>query len=380
MPQRFDVIVVGLGTMGSATCHQLAKRGLRVLGIEQFGIPHAQGAHHGYSRLIRKAYFEHPNYVALLQRAYALYDELEAVSGMKLLYRTGGLYMGTPEGEAVGGTLRSAREHSLPVERLDHAALKRRFPQFHLPADHEGVLEQDAGFLVPERVVATQCDQALRHGAEIHGMEAVKGWEADGAGVRVHTAEGEYHARNLVLTSGAWTDRLVRDLGVPLVVTRQVWGWVWPRKPELFALGRLPVWALDAPGVEGGVHYGLPMMTENPGFKVALHRAMTPTDPDRVARDPQPGDLETFRPMLREIVPDGDGPLLALRVCLYTNSPDKHFILDTHPAHPNVALACGFSGHGFKFSAVVGEIMADLAQHGKARLPIEFLGLKRFKK
>lgn len=378
MSTRYDVIVVGLGTMGSATCFHLARRGLRVLGLEQFGIPHAQGAHHGYSRLIRKAYFEHPSYVALLQRAYALYDQLEALSGMKLLHRTGGLYMGTPEGEAVGGTLRSAREHRLPVEEFTHEGLRRRFPQFHLPKDHVGVLEPDAGFLVPERVVATQCEYALRSGAEIHGMEAVKGWEADDTGVRVHTAAGEYRARNLVLSSGAWTDRLVRDLGVELVVTRQVWGWVWPRKPQLFALGTLPVWALDAAG--GGVHYGLPMVTENPGFKIALHRAMEQTDPDRVARDPQPGDLETFRPMLREVVPDGDGPLLALRVCLYTNSPDKHFIIDTHPRHANVALACGFSGHGFKFSSVVGEILADLAQHGKTTLPIDFLSLKRFAK
>ncbi len=223
----------------------------------------------------------------------------------------------------------------------------------------------------------------LRRGAELHGHEPVTGWEADNSGVRVQTARGEYRARHLIFCGGAWTDKLLRDLGVKLTVTRQVLGWVWPKRPELFELGRFPIWSLDAPISDGGKeisgqYYGVPMLPDNPGFKIALHRPMSPTDPNHVCRDMLPGDEETFRPLLRNVIPDADGPLLALRVCLYTNSPDSHFILDTHPSHPNVTLACGFSGHGFKFSSVIGQAMADLALDGRTSLPIEFLRLGRF--
>jgi sarcosine oxidase len=372
---RFDVIVVGVGAMGSSACFELARRGVRVLGIERFDIPHALGSSHGQSRMIRMAYYEHPDYVPLLRRAYERWHELEQISGQKLLYLTGGVYIGPETGELVGGSLRSAREHGLSHELLDTAELRRRYPQFQVPQDWVALHEPNAGFLLPERVIATYAAAALRVGAQLHGRERVMEWKADERGVLVRTDRADYRADHLIFCGGPWASALIGDLGVKLTVTRQVLAWVWPRQPGQFALGRLPVWAIDH--LDGTLHYGFPMMEDVPGFKVAHHGPGTATDADQVARDPQPGDEDTFRPVLREMIPAADGPLLSMKVCLYTNSPDGHFIIDRHPHHPRSTIACGFSGHGFKFASVVGEILADFAMEGSTKLPAQFLQLSR---
>jgi sarcosine oxidase len=374
---RYDVIVVGVGAMGSATCYHLASRGVRVLGLEQFDIPHARGSSHGQSRMIRMAYYEHPDYVPLLRRAYELWDALEKETGRKLLHVTGGLYMGPPSGGLVSGSLQSARHHGLAHRLLDVKTLAYEFPQFQVPDDWQAFYEERAGFLLPERVVATYADAALRRGAELHGHEPVIAWNADAAGVSVGTPGHEYRADHVVFCGGPWSGRLLGDLGVQLLVTRQVMGWVWPRLPELFELGRFPVWAIENP--DGSLQYGFPLVEGSPGLKTAHHGPETPVDPDRVMRDPQPGDVETFKPALARFLPEADGPVLAMRVCLYTNSPDHHFIIDRHPNHERVTIACGFSGHGFKFASVVGEVLADLALDRKTKLPAQFLGLKRFR-
>lgn len=378
MSRTFDVIVVGLGTMGSAACYHLASRGVRVLGLEQFDIPHARGAGHGFSRVIRTAYHEHPDYVPLLRSSFVLWHQLETESGQRLIYITGGLYMGEQDG-LPGQARAAASEHGVPYELLDHAALARRFPQFTLPESFIGMLEPNAGFVIPERAIAAHAGLALRHGAELRGREAVLRWTADTGGVSVTTNRDTYQAGRVIFCGGAWSERLVADLGVPLRVTRQALGWVWPKRPELFALGRLPVWTIENPGGEG-LHYGFPMMPDNPGFKLAHHWPGQPVDPDAASREPMAGDEESFRGVLRTMIPEADGPLLSLRICLYTNSPDSHFIIDRHPVHENVVLACGFSGHGFKFSTVVGQALADLATSGRSEHPIGFLGLSRLRR
>lgn len=215
MSAPYDVIVIGVGSMGSAACHHLARRGVRVLGLEKFDIPHGNGSSTGFSRMIRMSYHEHPDYVPLLQSAFSLWRELESDSGQTLMHLTGGLYLGPPDGETVGGALRAARKFSLPFELLDRPALLRRFPQFRLPENFVGMLEQNAGFVLPEKSVAAHAWLALRHGAELHGQEEVVRWSADGAGVQVFTERGTYRAARVVFCGGAWTDRLVRDLGVP---------------------------------------------------------------------------------------------------------------------------------------------------------------------
>jgi sarcosine oxidase len=229
---------------------------------------------------------------------------------------------------------------------------------------------------VPEKVIAVQAELALRAGADLRGREPVTEWRATSAAVAVRTDKGEYHADRLVFCGGAWTGKLVKDLGVELVVTRQVLGWLWPRKPDLFRLGAFPVWGMEAD--DGSLSYGFPMTPDNPGLKLARHGRGPVTDPDAVRRDATPDDEAEVRRIAKRNLPDGEGPLLSLRTCLYTNSPDGHFILDAHPAHRNVLLACGFSGHGFKFASVMGEALADLATKGATPLPVGFLGLRRF--
>ena len=379
MRNGFDVIVVGVGAMGSAACYQLAARGASVLGLEQFGIPNTLGSSHGESRMLRLCYFEHPDYVPLLQRACELWVRLEHDSARKLLHTTGGIYMGRPDSEFISGTLRSAVQHRLAHESLDHAQLAHRFGQFNLPKDYVGVYEPGAGLLLPERVISAHAELAMRQGAVLHGQEPVRDWQAGDDGVVVHTDRATYHADHLVVSGGAWSSRLLGDLGVELVVTRQVVGWVWPKRPELFELGALPIWAIDNPRRgQPGLLYGFPMLPETPGLKIAHHFPGEPTTPDTIDRQALPGDEDDFRPALGRFIPHADGPLLSMHVCMYTNTPDSHFIIDRHPAHDRVTLACGFSGHGFKFASVIGEALADLALTGRTDLPIEFLGLSRF--
>lgn len=377
MSKRYDVIVVGVGSMGSATCEQLARRGLRVLGLEQFGIPHGRGAHHGGSRVIRKAYFEHPDYVPLLQRAYENWAAVERLSGRQIMHRVGGVYLGRPDSEAIAGSLTAMRLHDLPYEELTVDQLRQRYPMFRVPDDFVGLIDPETGYVVPEAAVSTFAGLTLANGGELHGHEPVLDWSESSTGVTVRTALDTYTADRIVFTSGAWSDRLLKQLNVQLRVTRQVLAWVWPREPEVFAYGKFPVWMLETGG--GGQHYGFPMVHDRPGFKLALHKVADVVNPDTVDRNPQPADHATYRPLLEQYLPQADGPLLALEVCLYTNSPDSHFIIDRYPASERVVIGCGFSGHGFKFASVIGEILADLAADGRTQLPIDFLGLQRFR-
>jgi sarcosine oxidase len=374
----YDVIIVGLGAMGSAAAYHLAKRGLRVLGLEAQSIPHNFGSSHGHSRMIRMAYYEHPHYVPLLRRAYELWHELEAESGEKLLHITGGLYMGPPEGHVVAGALASAREHGLAHEVLSHQEIGRRFGHFALPQNFVGVLEPMAGFLLPELVISTHAALALRHGADLKAHEAVLGWSADSKGVTVTTPRGDYRAGRLLVAAGSWTSKLLTDLNVPLKVTRQPLFWIWPSNSSRWGLGKHPVWGIDHP--DGSLSYGFPMMAHPPGIKVARHFPGNATDPDQVERCPLPEDAEGLRDILRRFLPrEANASILSQTICMYTMSPDGHFIVDHHPNHANVTLAAGFSGHGFKFASVMGEVLAGLSTTGKTEHPASFLGLGRFR-
>lgn len=376
MTHRYDVIVVGVGSVGAAACFHLAERGVRVLGLEQFSIPHTLGAHHGLSRMIRQAYYEHADYVPLLKRAYTQWERLQADSGLDLLHITGGLYMGPADCGIITGSRRACEQHGLAHELLDHAEIGRRYPQFVLPSDHIGFYEERAGVLIPEQAMAAHVGLALRHGAELHGHEPVTAWHEDDHGVSVTTPKRTYHADRVVFAGGAWTDKLVTDLGVPLTVTRQTFGWFAPKNPIPLELGTLPSWFIDIG--DGWGHYGFPLLPGQPGFKVALHKPGVVTTVDKIERTPTPADEAELAPVLRDKIPDAAGPCLAMQTCLYTNSPDSHFIVDVHPRCGRAVLACGFSGHGFKFASVMGEVLADLATAGRTDQPVGFLGLDRF--
>lgn len=359
-----------------------------MLGLEQFGIPNARGSHHGHSRVFRTAYFEHADYVPLLRRAHERWVEMDRRVGGGVYFETGALYAGPRGCVTVEGAMKSARTHGLEAQRLESAEVKRRYPQFALPEGFEAIHEARAGFLVPEVAVSAYARAAMGSGAELRGHEAVIGWSADDKGVRVRTARGEYEAGNLIITAGAWAGKVIADLGVQLRITRQVMAWYWPRVPELFEMPGHLVWAIE--NERGQLHYGFPMQrgaSPGPGLKIALHEPGAVVDPDTVDRSAVmvgvgvgADDEEQTRGALRRYFPQGDGPLLSMAVCLYANSPDGHLIIDRHPRHPNVAIACGSSGHGFKFAPVFGEILADLAMHGGTVHRAGFLGLGRFGK
>jgi len=376
----FDVIVVGVGSMGAAACHELSRRGARVLGLEQGSLPNSHASFAGATRAIRLSYAEHPDYVPLLRGAYERWENLGTECGRELLQLTGALYMGPPEGELVSGARRSAEEYGLAHSVHDHSDLSKNWPQFQLPENFVGLHETRAGYLLSEQAVAAYIEGALRGGADLRGHQAVIGWSADESGVTVKTENAEFHAGHLVITAGAWTGQVLSDLAVPLTVTRQVLGWVWPDTPDDFTADKFPVWVVDG-NAGAGVHYGFPITPDGSGgvgLKLALHWPSTETNADTVERGAVAGDEAEIRDGLRRFIPTGDGPLLSQRVCLYTNSFDGHFIVDRHPEHSRVSLACGFSGHGFKFASVMGEVLADLASAGKTDWPIGFLGLSRF--
>jgi sarcosine oxidase len=379
MQNTYDVIVIGLGGMGSAAVYQLARRGKRVLGLERFGPAHNQGSSHGKSRIIRQAYFEDPAYVPLLQRAYELWEEIDAASADTLLTITGGLMIGKAQSEVIRGALHSAQTHDLPHEMLNAADMRRRFAPFNVADDEIGFFEHRAGFLHPEATVQAHLDQAARYGAELHFNEPVEGWEATpGGGVRVTTAQGVYEADRAVIAPGAWAAQLLAELGLPLTVERQVLYWFEPTGGiEPFQVGRFPIyiWEDDT----GDMIYGFPAQDGPPGgVKVAFFYRGHQADPDRVDRTVKPDEIAEMRSVLAQRIPSLNGPLLETATCLYTLTPDQHFIIAPHPNLPQVIIASPCSGHGYKFASVIGEILADLALTGSTRHPIALFDPARF--
>ncbi len=374
---KFDVIVIGVGGMGSAALWQLAGRGQRVLGIERFDIPHAMGSSHGVTRIIRLPYYEDPRYVPLLLRAYELWREIEAASGEQLLITTGSVDAGPENDQTFQGALASARLHHLEHEVLTAAQICDRFPAYRLPAAHRAVYQPDGGFIASERAIVAHVRAAQSIGAEIHARERVIAWEASGSeGVSVITDKGRYSAARLVLAAGAWMSELATPLKRIAVPERQVLAWLQPRRPEWFEPTRFPVFNVS---VEEGRYYGLPIF-QVPGFKFGRyhHRGEALATADNVRREPDAEDERLLRNFAERYFPEGAGPTMALRTCMFTNTPDEHFILDRHPEHPEVIIASPCSGHGFKFCSVVGEILADLATgDGQTQHEIGFLRLGR---
>ena len=371
----YDVIVVGVGGMGSASVYHLAQRGVKVLGLEQFDIPHEFGSSHGHSRIIRLAYAEHPDYVPLLRRAYALWRDLERTAGEQLLIITGGIDAGTAESATVRGSLAACEIHGLPHEVLDAGLLSQRFPGYRLAPDMVGVYQPDAGFLLSERCVVAHVEVARRRGAEVRARERVICWRAEDGGVAVETDRGAYRARKLIVTAGPWARTLLPTLKALAVPERQVMLWTEPLKPAHFEPGAFPVFNMEAPE---GRFYGYPAHG-NPGFKIGKyhHRRERVDDLDRMDRESHGEDEDVLRTGIRRYFPDANGPTLSMKTCLFTNSPDEHFIIDVLPDAPQVAIAAGFSGHGFKFCSVVGEIMADLVGDGGTNHDIGLFRLAR---
>lgn len=355
----YDIVVAGLGAMGSATVCELSRRGLHVLGLDRHAPPHAFGSSHGESRIIREAYFEHPVYVPLVQRAFELWRAIERASGATLLRETGGLMIGRPDSALVEGALRSARLHNLTHEVLTSSEVRGRFPALRPDDDMVAVHEPRAGILFPEACIGAFLARARRQGAELHGNEALCRWESGTDGLRVYTEKGEYRARRLIVCAGAWVNELLPGQELRLHIERQVLHWFEPvTMAHQFAPERCPIhlWQFD----EGRFFYGFPDL--GGGVKAGFHHEGEITSASDVRRSVSSAEVEAVRSVMRRFLPGADGPLRSSIVCLYTNTPDGHFLIDTHPLHPDVLIASPCSGHGFKFAPVIGEILADLAQ------------------
>lgn len=377
--RAYDAIILGLGAMGSAAAYHLARRGRRVLGIDRFRPPHSLGSSHGHSRVIRKAYFEHPDYVPLLHRAYGLWRELEAEGGRTLLRTTGALMIGAETSEVVTGTIRSALEHGLAHEVLRAHELQRRFPVFSPDEQTVGVYEPEGGVLDPEACIETHLSLASRHGADLRFDQSVAGWRADKGRADVHLEGGAcFSAEVLILATGAWSSGLLPDLSPALLVERRVSTWL-PMvsdRATFFGPSRLPVWVWEVPE---GVFYGIPALDgAGGGVKLGIHSGASECDPDSVLRTVDADDFRDLRRFLvgriRWIEPS---PIRAT-VCLYTMSPDGHFIVGRHPDCPEVLIAAGFSGHGFKFACLIGEVLAEFACDGNTRHPVDLFNPSRW--
>lgn len=369
---QYDVIILGLGGMGSSALYHLAQRGRRVLGLEQFEPAHSLGSSHGQSRIIRQAYFEDPAYVPLLLRAYENWAAVERQSGKQLLHRTGGLLVGQESSVVIAGATRSAREWGLAHELLEAGEIRRRFPAFAPRPDEVGLFEPEAGALNPEASIMTHLELAAQAGAEVRFGYPVLEWRAlPAGGVQVKTAEGEFTAERLVITAGAWLGKLAPELGLPLQVERNVMHWFEPLAPA----SDLPVFIVERPDVP--LFYGFPDLGGQ-GPKAALHHSHVLTTPAAIDRTVSPGEGEELRQIVADWMPGVIGSIRRSAACMYTNTPDEHFVIGRHPAHEQVVIAGGFSGHGFKFVSVVGEILADLATTGSTALPIGLFDPSRF--
>ena len=372
---NYDAIVLGVGGMGSAAVYHLAKRGWKVLGLEQYDIPHEMGSSHGYSRMIRYTLQEHPSYVPLVRRAYELWRELEDASGEKLVVTTGSVRAGPADSLFFRNAQESCDVHNIPYEVLTAKEIKKRFPGYEFPDEISSIYQADGGFLLPEECIVNHVKAAREAGGEVHSQETVVDWEPLGEGVRVRTEKDAYTADRLVVTAGAWAAKLVPEVAGHAVPERQVLGWFEPERPELFRPETFPVFGVLT---EEGRYYGFPSYTV-PGFKIGRSRhLLQKVDPDQMDREVHEEDEAILRQAVSRYFPLAAGRLLDRKTCIYTNTPDEHFMIGVLPDRPQVSVAAGFSGHGFKFASVIGEIMADLAQNGETHHDIGLFRLDRF--
>ena len=372
---RADVCIVGLGAMGAATAWHLARRGVRVVGLDRLHPPHALGSTHGRTRIIRQAYFEDPLYVPFLRRAAGLWSDLEQEAGDRLFLPTGGLMIGPPGGRLLSGAAESAAQHGIPHQMMDAEEVHRRYPAYRPPDGHVALFDPGAGVLLPERIITSLLSLARDAAADLRMGTAVAGWEQGEGRIVVHTDAGSFEAGSLVLAAGPWMPGLLRDLHLPLVVERQMAHWFAPvARPGIHGPDDCPIALAEEDG--GRLFATFPDLGD--GVKMGVHHEGEPTTPDGVVRAVSDGETADRRETLRRLMPDAAGPLRDAVVCLYTNTPDHRFVVDRHPRMDRVVIASACSGHGFKFASVMGEVLADLATDTDPALDIRPFALSRF--
>lgn len=378
----YDCIVLGVGSMGASACYHLAARGQKVLGIEQFGVLHTHGAHSGHTRIIRKAYFEHPDYIPLLKRAYENWAVLESMTGEKIYYPTGLLYAAPTGDPLIEQVKASAKQYAIPLQILSKAECIDRYPPFNIPDGFEIVLEPEAGFLDVGKAITQYAKAAQQFGAVIRTGEKVQEWKREEGAVTVQTDKGTYTGKKLVITAGPWSADLIPGIKDKLKITRQVLSWLQPASLDQYTTDRFPCWMIVKPGSPGS-YYGFPAMKSGEvagpaGIKLALHHPGQATTPASIDRSIHPEDLTHLLSFAQEYIPSAGTTITDTATCMYSNSPDEHFIIDHLPGtDKQVITAWGFSGHGFKFVSVVGEVLADLVVDGRTELEVGFLSADR---
>ncbi len=371
----YDAIVVGVGGVGSAALYHLARRGLKVLGIDRFPPGHARGSSHGDTRVIRRAYFEHPNYVPLLDRAYQNWRELETLCGQSLLAQVGLLEIGPPQGILIPGVRRASQAYALPLQELSGHEVSDRFPGFIMPDDAVAIFEPEGGYLFVEECIRNYVQQALALGAEIEIGTAVTSWISSDSSVSVDCAGTIFQSDRLIIAPGAWAPDLLSELGIRFRILRKHLHW-YALNDRLAYDSRQgsPVFFYET---QAGCYYGFPSLDQQ-SLKVAEHswgdEIVDPLAVDR-GRDPRESlRVEAFVSQHLSLVETRE---TRHEVCMYTMTEDEHFVVDIHPEFNNVCFAVGLSGHGFKFASVLGEILAGLAIDKRCALPIEFLNSRR---
>jgi monomeric sarcosine oxidase len=374
--KQFDAIVLGTGGIGAAAVYELARRGLRILGIDRFEPPHDRGSTHGQTRAIRQAYFEHPAYVPLLVESYRLWRELEQQAGQELLAEVGVLEVGPADRIVVRGVLRSAEVHNLAVEQLTAAEIEGRWPGLRVPDELVGVFDPRGGFLFVEDCVRAHLRGATAAGAQLLTDTEVHTWSATSHEVTVRTSAGEFAAARLIIAAGPWSAQLLSGIGVSLVPRRKSLFWFETASAKYDVASGFPVFLYELPF---GVFYGFPKL-DGRGVKVAQHSGgLDIADPMTARREIDPEEERSLVRFLATCLPEVSHRVTDHEACLYTMSPDEHFVVDRHPERANVVFAAGLSGHGYKFAPVLGKALADLTLEGATRLPIGFLSLARFR-
>jgi sarcosine oxidase len=371
-----SVAIAGLGAMGSAAAYHLARLGHKVVAFDRFSPPHQFASSTGQTRIIREAYYEHPQYVPLIQRAYACWDELEKISGEPLFVKTGGLMIGAPDGPLVAGARASAEKYNLPVDELSASEITRRFPTFQPDDGMSGVFEPRAGLLYADRCIGAHLALARDAAAEFHTNEPVTSWSVDAGRVSVATAEGTYNADRLILSTGAWMPSLLDGFVLPLEIERTVQHWFTAAvHAERFRSDRFPVYLFEyaQPNL---LFYGFPDTGD--GIKIARHHQGQPTTAETLERCVTDDEVEGIRSLMTRYLPDANGAHLRSAACMYTNTPDRDFIIDTHPTSSRVLVASPCSGHGFKFASAIGEALADLALGQPTRCDLTPFAIARF--
>ena len=373
----YDVIIIGLGAMGSAASYYLSKNGVKVLGLDTYEPPHKLGSSHGHTRVIREAYHEGTSYVPIVKRAYELWNELDHEIEDKLILEYGGMYLGD-DGKYLSDAKKSAKKYDIPIKEFSSKEIKEKYNILNPPNNFKGLLENRSGAVFPEKAISNFLSKSINNGSSHNYNEKVIGWEKQSKFYKVETDKNNYFAEKLIFSSGAWIKNLVPSLKLPVKIERQVLFWFDPIKDkDKFHYSNMPNTGWD---LDNGMEFYTQPNIENKGFKVAMHHNGKFISEDDLNRESNADDLSIVKNFLEEYIPLANGKLIDSRVCVYTNTPDLDFIIDFYPNDENIIICSPCSGHGFKFTPAIGEICSELVINNAVNYDLSEFSIKRLMK